>query len=104
MTQFDVHRNPDPRGRNTIPYLLNVQCNLLDGLATRVVAPLVLAAEAGKPAQRLNPVFEIEGNHVIMSTAEIAGIPARALGEKVTSLSGQRAEIIAALDFLLTGV
>jgi toxin CcdB len=38
-----------------------------------------------------------------MSTAELAGVPVRALGDKVGSLKDQRHIIIAALDFLFTG-
>lgn len=36
--------------------------------------------------------------------AELAGIPRKALGEKVTPLRDKRGEIIAALDFLITGI
>jgi toxin CcdB len=104
MAQFDVHHNLDARSRKTFPYLLDVQTGLLDVLATRVVVPLALASATGKPAERLNPVFVIEEQEVVMSTPELAGIPARALGEIVTSLAGRRTDIIAALDFLLTGV
>ena len=58
----------------------------------------------GKPAKHINPQFEIEGRVVIMSTAEIAGVPRRALGEQLLSLQHKRDEIIAALDFLFTGI
>lgn len=104
MPQFDVHRNPDPRTGGEVPYLLNVQSDLLAPLATCVVVPLVSAAAMDKPAKRLNPQFEVEGKPVVMSTAEIAGIPRRALGEKVDALQERRAEIIAALDMLFTGI
>ena len=38
-----------------------------------------------------------------MSTAELAGVDKKILGEKVCSLDKHRDEIIGALDFLLTG-
>jgi toxin CcdB len=57
----------------------------------------------GKPIDHLNPQFQIERKTVYMSTAELAGVPIRALGEKVGSLKDQRNIIIAALDFLFTG-
>ena len=41
---------------------------------------------------------------VVMSTAELAGIATRSLGEKVTSLKNKRDEIIGALDLLFTGI
>jgi len=79
MPQFDVYRNLNPATRQVIPYLLDLQAELLSPLATRVIAPLVLASEIGHPIQHLNLQFEIEGILVIMSTAELAGISRRAL-------------------------
>ena len=38
-----------------------------------------------------------------MSTSQIAGAPLSVIGEKVNSLKDKRAEIIAAIDFLITG-
>lgn len=103
MSQFDVYRNPNSQTNREIPYLLDVQSDLLESLATCVVVPLVLAAEMDKPAKRLNPQFKIESKTVVMSTAELAGIPRRTLGEKTGTLKEQRTEIIAALDLLFTG-
>ena len=104
MAQFDVYLNPNPDTRKSIPYLLDVQAELLDTLATRVVVPLILAEEMGLAAKHLNPQFKIKGVAVVMSTAELAGIPNRSLGNKVASLKSKRDEIIAALDLLLTGI
>lgn len=104
MAQFDVYRNPNPGTRKTMPFLLDVQADLLDDLVTRVVVPLVAASERDRPAKHLNPKFKVEGKTVVMSTAELAGIPRKAMGEKITSLRNKREEIIAALDFLITGI
>ena len=104
MAQFDVYLNPNADTRDAIPYLLDVQADLLDGLATRVVAPLVTAEEMAVAARHLNPQFKIKGAAVVMSTAELAGIPVRLLGDKVASLKNRRDEIIAALDLLFTGI
>ena len=104
MAQFDVYLNPNPDTRKIIPYLLDVQADLLDTLATRVVAPLVLAEKMELAARQLNPQFKVKGVAVVMSTAELAGITNRSLGEKVASLKTKRDEIIAALDLLFTGI
>ena len=104
MAQFDVYLNPNAATRKAIPYLLDVQADLLDTLATRVVAPLVLAEEMGLAAKHLNPQFKIKGTAVVMSTAELAGVSNRSLGDKVASLKNKRDEIIAALDLLFTGI
>ena len=104
MAQFDVYLNPNVATRKSIPYLLDVQADLLDTLATRVVVPLILAEEMGLAAKHLNPQFKIKGEAVVMSTAELAGVPSRSLGDKVTTLKSKRDEIIAALDILFTGI
>jgi toxin CcdB len=103
MAQFDVYENPNHETNQAVPYLLDIQADLLDNLTTRVVAPLVNASVVGKPIPHLNPRFNIESTAVFMSAAELAGIPIRALGKKIGSLKEQRNEIIAALDFLITG-
>ena len=40
MAQFDVYRNANPATRTRVPYLLDLQSDLLDPLGTRVVVPL----------------------------------------------------------------
>ncbi len=103
MAQFDVYENPNKETNQTVPFLLDLQADLLDNLVTRVVAPLVVAAMMGGAVRHLNPRFKVKDNEVFMSTAELAGVPISALGEKVDSLREQRDDIIAALDFLFTG-
>jgi toxin CcdB len=103
MAQFDVFKNPNEETNQAMPYLLDVQADLLDTLATRVVVPLVTASAMGKAIKHLNPEFTITNATVFMSTAELAGVSVRSMGEKVSSLKEQRHEIIAALDFLFTG-
>lgn len=56
MAQFDVYENPNPDTQKTVPYLLDVQADLLADLATHVVVPLVPVAIMGKAARYLNPV------------------------------------------------
>lgn len=104
MAQFDVYENPNAVSKKTMPYLLDVQTDLLDTLATRVVVPLVISSAMPKPGRHLNPAFSIGATGVIMSTAEIAGVSIKILGKKVFSLKENRNEIIAALDFLITGI
>ena len=103
MAQFDVYANPNPETKRIIPYLLDVQADLLSDLTTRVVVPLYSASAVNKAAQHLNPRFSIKRTGVIMSTAELAGVSVKNLGEKVCSLKEHRNEIIAALDFLISG-
>jgi toxin CcdB len=104
MAQFDVYENPNPTSSKSTPFLLDVQTDLLDNLATRVVVPLVAPAAMPKPGRHLNPAFRIGKTMFLMSTAEIAGVSVKSLGRKVCSIKEYRNEIVAALDFLITGI
>lgn len=104
MPQFTVHRNPNSDSATWAPYLLTLQSDLLDNLATVVVAPLVAEEHFGKRAKGLNPPFQVEGNEVVLSVAELAGISRAHLGAEVQSLAGERETIIDALDLLFTGI
>ncbi|PIW46612.1 MAG: plasmid maintenance protein CcdB [Zetaproteobacteria bacterium CG12_big_fil_rev_8_21_14_0_65_54_13] len=104
MAQFDVYRNPNPDTNTFIPYLLDVQADLLDVLATRVVAPLHTPESIAKPLRHLNPVLDIDGENFVLSTAELAAVSAGILGKPTGSVRSYRDEIIAALDFLFTGI
>lgn len=104
MAQFDVYQNLNPRSKSHIPYLLDIQHDLLSQLSTRVVIPLLIHEALSIPADILNPVFTIENRDVILSTAELAGIDKKQLGAVLTNMSQERDKIIAAIDFLITGI
>jgi toxin CcdB len=95
MARFDVYR-----GAGT--YLLNCQADFLDYLETRFVVPLLPAS--GTPrADRLNPIFTVEDEPVVMATQLASAVPRRELGGKVTSLSDEHTRILDALDMLISG-
>jgi len=104
MAQFDVYLNPNTETSSNIPYLLDVQADLLDVLATRIVIPLHTTASMPKPARHLNPILKINGEKFVLSTAELAGIHAAMLGEPIDNLNAYREDIITALDFVFTGI
>ncbi|WP_144777837.1 CcdB family protein [Marinobacter maritimus] len=98
MARFDVFENNGGAG-----FLLDVQSDLLSGLNTRVVVPLLPKASAPSPAQRLNPVFSIEGQEVVMATQYMAAVSEGELRSGVGSLAEQQDEISVALDMLFSG-
>lgn len=105
MAQFAVHWNTNPATQGIVPYLLDVQSDLIEDLGTRVVVPLYpVSAMKGEILRTLTPVFEIEDLQHVMMTPQLAGIPRKSLGAKVADLSPQRDQIIAALDLLITGI
>lgn len=98
MARFDIFRNDGGAG-----YLLDVQSDLLSGLNTRVVVPLLPRSSAPSPAQRLNPVFEVGGEVLLMATQFISAVPERELRVRAGSLVQQHDEISSALDMLFLG-
>lgn len=105
MAQFSVYLNQNAATREQFPYLLNVQSDLLDALQTCVVVPLTETTKVGYHAMsRLTPLLTVQENQYLMITPQLAGIAKRELGEEVESLVEARHEIIAAIDFLLSGV
>ena len=98
MARFDVYASPGGAG-----YVLDVQADVLSGLNTRVVVPLLPLSDAPEPAKRLNPVFEIESERHVMVTQFMAAIPRALLGRPVSNLADQDTEIMAALDMVLVG-
>lgn len=98
MARFDVYRNAGGAG-----YLLDVQSDLLQGLNTRVVVPLLPPEHAPQPARHLNPVLEVERTQVVMTTQFLAAVADSELGQAITRLEQSRDEITAALDMLFIG-
>jgi toxin CcdB len=105
MAQFDVYRNRNAASRSRFPYLLDVQADILESLATRVVVPLAPAASArAKAVDVLMPRVKVDGKEFIAVVPQLAGISAAELGPRVTSVASDRAAFIAALDLLVTGI
>ncbi len=104
MAQFDVFANPG-RNRGRIPYVLDVQSDLLRDLATRVVVPLGVPEIVERQyLAALNPVFRIARRQVVMLSTEIAHLPTRVLARPVANLEAQRFAIMRAIDAILAGV
>jgi len=104
MSRLTVYRNPTRSEWRHTPYLLDVQTDFIESLATRVVVPLRVRDGFPTPLDVLNPIFEIAGKHVVMDTAALAALPRAALRTDVTSLRERRFEIDNALDFLFQGI
>jgi toxin CcdB len=100
--QFDVISNPDSEEAAHRPFLVVLQSDLVSGLSSTVVAPLV-PREQMTGAHRMNPIVQIEGREFWLATHELFAVDRRLLRGKVTSLSNERDAIIASLDFVFTG-
>ncbi|SEK02598.1 toxin CcdB [Cribrihabitans marinus] len=98
MAKYDVFAGTQP---GTL--LLDVQSDLLGGLNTRVVVPLIPQGQAPVPARFLNPVVEIDGVPHVMVTQFLAAVPAGMLRDPVDSLAARADEVTRALDMLFQG-
>jgi toxin CcdB len=99
MPRLDVYPTPGRGGG----YVVDVQADLLDHLATRIVVPLLPVEVAPPPIRDLNPVFAIDGIPHVLLTQALASIPSRELRHPVASLDQQRDTITRALDILFLG-
>jgi toxin CcdB len=105
VVQFAVYENSNNATKKTYPYLLDIQTNLLDELRTTVVLPLCPASlVSGAAISKLCPVLTIDTKEYVALTQQIAGIDRKFLGKAVCDLSLSRSEIIAALDFIISGI
>jgi len=105
VAQFTVYENPNPATSEQYPYLLDIQNDLLYTLRTCIVIPLSpQSLAAGMQIGRLNPPLTINGEKFILRTQELAGIDRHMLGTEICNLAQHRADIIAAMDFILSGI
>jgi len=101
MARFDVYRFDSPAAL----LLVDIQAELLSGLTTRVVLPLVPADSAkGEIAERLKPVLHVDGGAYVLMTTDIGVVAKHRLGERIANIeTPYRDTITAAVDFLLQG-
>lgn len=104
MARFDVYRNSSATS-DDVPYLLDVQSDVLSALDSRVVVPLRRLDRFPAVAlpDNLMPIVLVDGLKCVLETPKLAAVPARILKSPLASLEAQRFEIGAALDFLFQG-
>lgn len=105
MAQFTIYQNKNLQSKKLIPFLLDVQSNLLDSLQTTVVVPLTkYEPNKDKAVNQLMPILNVEGTDYLMLTPQLAGISRKELGKPICNVEYARTEIINAIDFLLVGI
>lgn len=104
MAYLDVYPNPNKAAARQLPYLVEIQAELLGSLPTAVVVPLGLPGVVDHtPVLRLNPMVSMDGTQYLLLTQELAAIHRRQLKPCLGNLSAYRNDIITAIDFLFTG-
>lgn len=103
MSQFRVYKNPGSSSQH-IPYLLDVQNELLGGLDTRMVIPLIRESSfKGSGITTLTPKVVINGETLLLLTPQMTGMNKQLLTDEVYDLSDFRYEILSAIDLLIEG-
>lgn len=104
MAQCDVFLNEAVETRASTPYLLDLQADLLSGLDTRLVAPLMRREFLRERIRRLHPEFEIDGEILVLATHLAAAIRKSELRKLKTNLSHWREVVVNAIDVIVSGV
>lgn len=109
MKQFGLYANQDKDTNKAYPYFVDVQNELLDGLSSRVVIPIIAletstSAQPRTYPQSLCPVVEIGSKQFVLMTHQMTSVPIRMLKTEQGSLAQYRDVIVSAIDFLVTGI
>ncbi|MBA2673302.1 CcdB family protein [Ramlibacter sp.] len=105
MAQFDVYCNPSPVSRDGVPYLVDMQSELLSGLPTRLMVPLGKPEVAPSKCPRsLCPEVRVDGQPLRVLPHLAAAFRSRDLGRPLASLTAESSALVAALDAVLSGI
>ncbi len=104
MAQYDVFTNPSSSAADGIPYVVVIQSDLLDALATRLTLPLAVLGGANKVPTALCPVIVVKGQRLHALAHYAAPLPARLLRRPVDNVAAQGSALVSALDAVLSGI
>ncbi len=96
MTQFDIYRLRDGR------HLVDLQTDLLDIHESRLVAPMVRLSPRLN-VSLLTPRIDHDDRAWLAIVPQMAGVPARGLGQAVGSAAAFRDALSRAIDLLTHG-
>ena len=104
MAQYDVFTNPSGSASDGIPFVVVVQSDLLERLATRLTIPLALLDGATRVPTALCPVIVVKGRRLHALAHYAAPLPAKLLRRPVDNVASQASALVSALDAVLSGI
>ena len=104
MAQYDVFANPSRSAAEGIPYVVVIQSDLLNALATRTTMPLAVVDTAMKVPTVLCPVITVKGKRLHALAHYAAPLPAKALRRPVDNVVAQASALVSAMDAVLSGI
>ena len=104
MAQYDVFTNPSKSVADGIPYVVVIQSDLLDALATRMTVPLALYDSQIKVPTTLCPIITVKGKRFHALSHYAAPLPAKALKRPLANLESQTDVLASAIDAVISGI
>lgn len=104
MPQYDVFANPSRSAADGIPYVVVIQSDLLDALATRLTIPLAVFTSGTKVPTALCPVILVRGKRLHALAHYAAPLPAKHLRRPVDNVAAQASALVSAMDAVLSGI
>ena len=104
MAQYDVFANPSSSAASGIPFVVVIQSELLDALATRLTMPLAVLDVATKVPTALCPPIMVNGQRLHALAHYAAPLPAKTLKRPVDNVAAQASALVSAMDAVLAAV
>lgn len=104
MAQYDVFPNPSSSAAHGIPYVVVIQSDLLDALATRLTMPLAVLDAVSRVPMALCPVIMVNGQRLHALAHYAAPLPAKVLRRPVDNVASQASALVSAMDAVLSGI
>jgi toxin CcdB len=104
MAQYDVFPNPSSSAAGGIPYVVVIQSDLLDALATRLTVPLAVLDAVTKVPTVLCPIIIVKGQRLHALAHYAAPLPAKVLKRPVDNVAAQASALVSAIDAVLSGI
>lgn len=104
MAQYDVYANPSSSAADGVPYVVVIQSDLLDALATRLTMPLAVLDVATTVPTALCPVIVVKGQRLHALAHYAAPLPAKLLRRPADNVAAQASALVSAMDAVLSGI
>lgn len=105
MAQFDVYPNPSKHQRSDIPWIVDVQSDLLAALPTRLVIPLALRKHMPPTLPRaLCPPIQWGSDMLVALPHMAAPFRTRDLGPSKGNLRSEASTLVSSVDAVISGI
>jgi toxin CcdB len=104
MAQFDVFVNPLASASRAYPFVVSMQSELTVNGPEQLVAPIASKDYGQSSIRRIIPVVTVQGSDHVVLVPRLTVMRSRDLIQRVGSVAAERAELLAAIDYLFFGV